>query len=330
MTGLLLGPHFARRYEDRIAAIERSSGVAFERIILPEQLDARLPAELLARIDLAFFSGDVFPDSSPAFFAAVSGAEKLRWLHLFNTGTDHPVFQRFLERGVILTNSPGSNAVPIAHSAIAGLLLLARRFPGFLEAQRRRVWLATDAVAAPPDLGDQTLVLVGVGSIGVEIARLAQALGLRVIGVRRSPLRAGDPVDELVAPDALPSVLPRADWLALACPLSDETRGLIDAAALARLPRGAHLLNVARGEIVDESALCAALQSGQLAGAYLDVFATEPLPPDSPLWTQPNVIVTPHASTISAGSRARQAEIFLANLERWSRGAALLNRVEPI
>ena len=117
------------------------------------------------------------------------------------------------------------------------------------------------------------------------------------------------------------------DWLAIACPLSDETRGWIDAAALARLPDGACVLNVARGEIVDEAALVAELSSGRLGGAYLDVFEVEPLPDSSPLWSLPNVIVTPHASSISAGGGERQAELFFANLERFLRGEPLENTV---
>ncbi len=318
-SGLLLGPGFARHYRGRIAAIERDAGVSFERILLPEGEDARLDPDAVARIELAFFSGDLFPDHARGFFAAVSGAKQLRWLHLFNTGTDHPVFQRFVERGVTVTNSPGANAGPIAQSALAGLLMLARQFPRFREAQRAREWLTHDQVRAPQDLSEQTLVVIGVGAIGSEIARLARAFGLHVIGVRRSVRRADDPVDEMVTPAGLARVLPRAHWLALACPLTEQTRGLVDAEALALLPPGAALLNVARGSLVDERALVAALASGRLAGAYLDVFETEPLPQDSPLWGLPGVIVTPHASSLSAGSRARQAEIFLVKLERWAR-----------
>jgi phosphoglycerate dehydrogenase-like enzyme len=125
-------------------------------------------------------------------------------------------------------------------------------------------------------------------------------------------------------------VLPRADWLALACPLTEWTRGWIDTEALARLPEGAHVLNVARGEVVDEAALVAALQDGRIAGAYLDVFEVEPLPEKSPLWTLPNVIVTPHAASISTGSRARQAEIFLENLRRWSQEQPLHHPVSCV
>lgn len=327
MSGLLLGPRFARAYGSRIDAIGRDAGVSFEPIVLPEDPDARLDEATLAHVELAFFSGDVFPALSRGFFAAVYGAPKLRWLHVFNTGTDNPVFARFLERGVMLTNSPGSNAVPIAQSAITGMLMLAREFLRFGEAQRAREWLPLGELERPRDLGDQTLVVVGVGTIGAEIARLARAIGLHVIGVRRSPAAPGDPVDECVTPDRLAEVLPRADWLALACPLTDATRGLIDEAALSLLPDGARVLNVARGEVIDEPALIRALQSGRLAGAYLDVFEVEPLPDASPLWSLPNVILTPHASTISAGSGARQAEMFLDNLARYARKEPLQNPV---
>ena len=328
MSGLLLGPRFARAYGPRIDEIGRETGASFERIVLPADPDARLDEAALARIELAFFSGDVFPELSRGFFAAVYGAPRLGWLHVFNTGTDNPVFERFLERGVTLTNSPGANAVPIAQSAITGMLMLAREFLRFGDAQRAREWPPLAELDRPHDLGDQTLVVVGVGTIGAEIARLARAIGLHVIGVRRSPLTPDDPVDELVSPDRLAEVLPRADWLALACPLTEATRGLIDAAALARLPEGARVLNVARGEVIDEAALVRALESGRLAGAYLDVFEVEPLPEASPLWSLPNVIVTPHASSISAGSGPRQAEIFLSNLTRWARKQPLHHLVQ--
>jgi phosphoglycerate dehydrogenase-like enzyme len=346
--GLLLGPDFAARYAERLARVERDAGIALERIVLSADPAARLPADAVARVEIAYFSGDVFPARSPAFFAAALGAAKLRWLHVFNAGVDHPIFARFVDRGVLLTASPGSNAVPIAHSAIAGLLALARRFPAFARAQRERRWIGPDARGAesargepatpgidlPPDLDTQTLLVLGLGGIGTEIARLGRALGLRVIGARRSrpPYGSAVAVDEWAPPERLPELLPRADWLAIACPLTDATRGWIDARMLALLPDGACVLNVGRGEIVDEAALVAELTPGRtgqarLGGAYLDVFQVEPLPQDSPLWSLPNVIVTPHASSISAGSQARQAEMFLANLARFARGEPLADVV---
>jgi phosphoglycerate dehydrogenase-like enzyme len=327
VPGLLVGPEFVRRYGERIAALALETGVALEPIPLPADPAARLSADEALRVELAYFSGDVHPAYSGAFFSAAFSAEKLRWVHCFNAGTDHPIFARLLERGVCLTNSPGASAVPIAHSAIAGLLAIARRLPLFAAAQRERHWLEAGAVEPPPDLAGQTLAIVGLGGIGGEIARLGRALGLRVVGVRRSPPAAPLAVDELVTPVRLRDVLPRAHWLAIACPLTEETRGWIDAGALALLPDGAHVINVARGEIVDEAALVAELRSGRIGGAYLDVFEIEPLPESSPLWSLPNVIVTPHAAALSAGNHGRQAEIFLANLRRYALGEPLANVV---
>jgi phosphoglycerate dehydrogenase-like enzyme len=327
VPGLLVGPEFVRRYGDRVAALAHETGAALELIPLPADPAARLAPDQALRVELAYFSGDIHPTHSGAFFSAAFSAEKLRWVHCFNAGTDHPIFARLLERGICLTNSPGASALPIAHSAIAGLLALARRLPLFAAAQRERHWFEAGAVEPPPDLAGQTLAIVGLGGIGAEIARIGRALGLHVVGVRRSPPDARLAVDEWVAPAQLCDLLPRAHWLALACPLTDETRGWIDVEALALLPDGAHVINVARGEIVDETALVAELRSGRLAGAYLDVFEIEPLPESSPLWTLPNVIVTPHAAALSAGNITRQAEIFLANLRHYALGEPLANVV---
>ncbi len=322
---LLLSRFFSERYDARIEAIEKETGRRFERVHLPEDPQARLAPEECAKLELAYFSGDVFPAGSRALFAACHSAPRLRWLHVFNAGTDHEVFSRLFERGVTLTNSSGTSAVPIAQTAVAGLLMLARGFPHWIEAQRQRSWSSWPET--PRDLADQTLLVVGLGAIGGEIARLSRALGLHVIGVRRSPEGPEDPVDELHPPSRLGELLPRVDWLALACPLTDETRGMIDSKALALLPPGACVINVGRGELLDEAALTGALRSGALGGAYLDVFEIEPLPRESPLWQMANVIITPHASSFAQGNRRREAEVFLDNLGRWARGEPLANRV---
>ena len=151
---------------------------------------------------------------------------------------------------------------------------------------------------------------------------MLQALGLRVAVARQSLVPAGADTPTVQYPQ-LHQLLPQADWLVLCCPLSAETRFLVDTAALARLPRAAHVVNVARGDVVDEDALIAALSSGALAGAYLDVFAHEPLPSNSPLWALPNVIVTPHSAGFSDGNEQRVARMFLNNLSRWARGEPL-------
>ena len=323
--GLLVSERFVTRHADALDAAARAGGLALERIVVPDDPAARIDASTCARIELAYFSGDLFPERSPAFFSAAFAAPKLRWLQVFNAGIDHPVFQRFVANGVRLTTAAGSSAEPIAQTALAGLLMLARGFPHWLEAQARRAWEPIPVASTPMELRGQTLLVFGLGAIGSELARLARVFGMRVIGVRRSPAAPDDPVDELHPPARLLELLPRADWLALTCALTDLTRGVIDAEALALLPRGAHVLNVARGGVVDEPALIAALREGRIAGAYLDVFAEEPLPSASPLWTLPNVIVTPHNSAASRGSEQRQTEIFLRNLERYGRGEPLQN-----
>ena len=285
--------------------------------------------------DVAFVSRDVtglstkhavLPETQ-RFHDALRGAPSLRWVHAHSSGADRPVYGELLARGVAVTTSSGANAGVVVQTALAGVLMLARCLPQLLEAQRSRSWAPLVGSGLPRDLAGQTAVIVGWGPIGQGLGTLLSALGLRVVAVRSSDRAAEPPASESVSYERIGEVLPRADWLVLACPLSERTRGLVDAAALARLPPGARLVNVARGEVADEAALIDALQRGALAGAYLDVFAQEPLPAASPLWMLPNVIVTPHTAGHSDGNEARVAAIFLDNLRRWARGQPLLNRV---
>jgi phosphoglycerate dehydrogenase-like enzyme len=327
MTAILLSHRFHQTSGAALLAQAAELGVKLEPIVLPADQEARLDADACKRIEIAYFSQDLFPDFSRQFFSACYKAEQLRWLHIFNAGTDHPVFGQMLERGVRVTTSSGANAEPVGVTAAAGMLMLARRFPRWMAAQRRHAWEPVRGDSAPDDLRGQTLLLVGVGEIGKTMARIAQALGMHVIGVRRGSRQPEDPVDEMHPPAALDRLLPRAQWLALTCPLTDETRGMIDARRLARLPQGARLVNVARGEIVDEQALIAALSSGHLGGAYLDVFEHEPLPAESPLWDLPNVVLSPHNAAASTGNDARATAMFLHNLGLSARGEPMKNMV---
>jgi len=327
MTTLLVSHRLHAERGSDIAVRAQRLGIALELVVLPADPESRLSDADCARLELAFFSADVFPQYSRQFFSTVRKAPKLQWLHVFNAGVDHPIYTEMLARSVRLTTSAGSTAVPIAQTAITGLLMLARNFPRWLRAQRERRWDPMRPPDFPRDLVGQTLLVLGLGSIGGEVARLAQALGLKVIGVRRSPLRPGDPVDELHPPQQLAALLPRADWLVIASPLTAETRGLINADMLAQLPKGAYIVNIGRGEIVDEAALIAALRAGHLGGAYLDVFEKEPLPADSPLWELPNVLISPHNSAAAQGNDERVYQMFIANLERWQHGQALSNEV---
>lgn len=322
MPTLLVSPAFNRRYQADVAA----AWPGIEPIVLPEDPNARLAPEALARVEYAYFSGDIYPDYSRSFFAAAQGAPNLKWMHVFNAGIDAPIFGRMLERGVRLTTSAGSTAQPIAQSAIGGMLLLARPFLPWLEAQRRHAWEPLRG-APPPDLAGQRMTVIGLGSIGSEIARIATAIGLQVTGVRRSPRRDTDPVKVIVPPAELPAIAAGTDWLVVACPLTDATRGLVSRDLLAKLKPGAHIINIGRGEVVDEPALIDAVRSGHVAGAYLDVVSQEPLPPDSPLWDLPNVIISPHNSAVAAGNDARATGYFLENLRRMANGDQLVNEV---
>ena len=327
MAALLVSHRCNLDHGADLAALAQQEKLALELIVLPAERDARLDEADCARVEAAFFSSDVFPDYSRQFFSAARKAANLKWLHVFNAGVDHPIYSEMLARGVRLTTSSGSTAEPIAQTAMAALLMLSRNFPHWIAAQRKHAWEPLEGAHAPPDLEGQTVLILGLGHIGRECARIARALGLHVIGVRRSPRQADDPVDELHAPARLVELLPRAQWLIIACPLTPETRGLVNADALARLPQGARVINVARGEIVDEPALVTALRTGHLAGAYLDVFEKEPLPPDSPLWDLPNVLVSPHNSAAASGNDGRVYRIFRDNLRRWMHGAPLINEV---
>jgi len=323
MTTLLVSQPFLDSYGAELAA----AWPGLDLLVLPVDPEGRLTAADVDRVDIAYFSGDMVPAHARAFFAASQGAPNLRWVHVFNAGVDNPVFQRLLAKGVRLTTSAGSSARPIAQTAIGGMLMLARGFPRWMEDQRRHAWDPVRGDEQPPDLDGQTMVVVGLGGIGLETARLARAIGLQVIGIRRRSAEGGEPVDQLLPPSALRAVLPRTDWLVLSCPLTEETRGLIDGAALALLPATARIINVARGEVVDEDALIAALAAGRLGGAYLDVFREEPLPAGSPLWDMPNVIISPHNSAAGMGNDRRATAMFFQNLRAYAAGATLINEI---
>ena len=318
----------SRRVADLYGAQITACWPGIELLLLPAESDPPPDEDTLARLDFAFFSLDVYPALSRPFFTVVRNAPNLKWIHVMSAGIDNWVFQELLKKGVRMSTSSGSTAKPIAQSVIGGMLMLSRGFLPWGASQRAHEWQPIRGAASPPDLIGQTMTVVGLGAIGAEIARIAAAIGLSVVGVRRSPRRDGDPVAEVVPPSQLAVLAARTDWLVLACPLTDETRGLVSREVLAALPRGAHILNIARGEVIDEPAMIEALQSGHLGGAYLDVFAKEPLEPDSPLWDMPNVIISPHNSSTSRGNEGRVVtEYFLPNLARMAAGQPLINEV---
>ncbi len=288
--------------------------------------------------DVAFISREVTGTSTkheihPALqqvYELLRQSPSLRWVHIHSAGADRQIYLDLLAKGVQVTTSSGANAQVVATVALAGMLALARRFPLLWAEQQARQWIPMMGERMPRDLSGQTATIVGWGPIGQKLGGLLQTLGMQVVAVRQqvtaqpSPASAGV---EMVTFDAWTQVLSKTDWLILACPLTVKTRQLVSASVLASLPPGAHLINVARGEVVDEPALVSALQSGHLGGAFLDVFAHEPLPSDSPLWAMPQVMITPHAAGHSDGNETRVGQMFLDNLRCWIEGVPLRNSV---
>lgn len=324
---ILLSPQSRQTLAEPIAIV---MGERQFELITADDLFARDPAQRGA--DLAFISREVTGLSTKyettketqAFYDALSRSSDLQWLHIHSAGADRPIYLALRARGVQVSTSSGANAEVVAQTALAGLLALARRLPQLMAAQREQRW-APLVNQLPRDLAGQTAVIVGWGPIGQRIGAFLQLLGLKLIVVRRELPQVAEPGIETVRFSQWHSVLPRADWLLLACPLTEQTRGLVNAQVLTALPPGASLINVARGEVVVENDLIEALRQGRLGGAFLDVFEHEPLSRDSALWALDNVIVTPHSAGHSDGNPRRVADLFLANLARWHAGQALQN-----
>jgi phosphoglycerate dehydrogenase-like enzyme len=283
--------------------------------------------------DVAFVSRDVtglstkheLAPSLRACYKVLEESPNLRWVHIHSAGADRDVYVRLRAKGVQVATSSGANAEVVAQTALAGLLALSRKFPELVHAMHVKKWAPLLGSQLPPDLSGQTALLVGWGPIAQRVAHFLSVLGLRLKVVRqhaqaKSLVKSGSDSSqpEMLTFETLDSALPSTDWIILLCPLTDTTRGLIDARRLNLLPPGAGLVNVARGEVVVEKDLIEALQNGSLGSAYLDVFEHEPLPQTSPLWNLPNVILTPHSAGFSAGNELRVSHMFLNNLASWA------------
>ncbi len=304
---LLRPPRYAADHKGR--DVERS----------PEQEERW--RELLGQADILFDFDLTHREDLPDL------APNVRWIQATSSGIGQFVKRMGYDRRMpktVITTASGVHAQPLAEFCLMGMLLFNKGVLRMVRDQRRKHWERY----AGTDLKDRTLGVVGVGRVGREVARVAREMGMNVLGIKRD-VKGLDPtslhLDELHRLDTLESVLKRSEYLVLSTPHTPETEQLIGAGELALLPKGAVLINIGRGALVDEPALVEALRSGHLGGACLDVFEEEPLPASSPLWEMPNVLVSPHSGSTSDRENRRWTDLFCENLKRFLRGDSLLN-----
>ncbi len=258
-------------------------------------------------------------------------ARELKWIHSTAAGVAQLMYPELRQSGITVTNASGIFSVPMAEHTMGLILAMARNFPDSVRYQEQSKWSVQDLWDQPQHLTEingSVLLIVGYGSIGRELARRARAFDMRVWGVTRSGKGDATYAEKILPVSQLNEALPQADYVVIAAPETAETRHLIGAQQITRIKRGARLINVARGSLLDESALMKALESGALGGAALDVTGTEPLPPESPLWKAQNLFITPHTSAISERLWLRETKLFLKLLDEWFSGKELSNRVD--
>ncbi|WP_375503974.1 D-2-hydroxyacid dehydrogenase [uncultured Nostoc sp.] len=309
------------------------------KLILPIELTAEIEPHLpsdtqFVRVDSdGNFDGDAsnaeiylngFKLKPTTLHKVLAAAPGIRWQQTPSAGVNHILTPIFLQHDIILTNGAGVHAIPISEFVLTLILYHAKQLRQLQAAHDQRNWRKSWLVL--PELANSTVLILGTGNIGQAIAARAKAFGAKVWGGRRRP----EPLpnfDKIVGTDEWHALLPEVDYIVVATPLTAETKGLIDEKVLRSLPSHAYLINVGRGAVVDESALTKALTEGWIAGAGLDTVSTEPLPPESSLWSLPNLFITPHTSAISPELKGRIANLFLDNLERYRAGQPLHNVV---
>jgi D-2-hydroxyacid dehydrogenase (NADP+) len=307
--------HAAYRMAERFAL--RNTGIAHVEVRSAEGLARELPASDVLVVSMLWKN------------ELAGAAKRLKFIQSISSGTDWYDKDVLRQHGIRLASAAGVNAEAVAQHAMALMLALRRRLPEARDNQRARHWrgMISEIAAREDQLDGKTLLIVGLGRIGLRLARLAKAFDMRVIATKRNPSTGAAGVDAVAGNDRLHELLGQADVIALTCPLAPETENLIDRAALAAMRPTAHLINVARGRVVDEPALIRALQEKRIAAAGLDVTVEEPLPQASPLWAMPNVLITPHTAGETQAYEDGVIDFLLQNLERLRRGEALVNQV---
>jgi phosphoglycerate dehydrogenase-like enzyme len=302
----------------------------------PDDLEARVRQVAPdAQIVMVPAGGDVSPHMPQAevFFPlsgstvtpeVITAAKNLKWLQLASAGVEHAMMPELVESDIVVTNAAGVYGIPIAEHVIGMMLALTRRIPAMVRQQDAREWKETSGT----ELYEGTVLVLGLGGIGREVARRCRGMGMRVLATRRRPENPDPDAEHVYGHDELDAALPQADWLIVCAPATPETRSIIGQRQLDLMKPGARIVNIARGSLIDEQALIEALRDGRLAGAALDVFEEEPLPAESPLWSLPNVLVSPHTSGSSPRSVERAQNLFLENLRRYQADEDLLNVVD--
>jgi len=319
----------------RIASLDQRLRVTYRPDLLaPPRYPAdhhppieRSPAQAAEWASLLAEAEVLFDVDAPSTRGLIARAPRLRWIQSSSSGVGEWVRRlELVDSSVIVTNAAGIHATPLAEFVVFAMLYFAKRWPLMAAEQRAHHW---ERCAIDTLLG-KTVGIVGLGSVGRHVARLAKPFGLRVIGTRRQMGVAEPLVDRLYAPDELGTVLRESDFLVLCVPHTSETEGMLGARELALLKPSAVLINIARGIVVDEPALLEALRSGRLAGAALDVVAHEPLAAESPLWDMPNVLITPHSMSTAYSENALLVDLFCDNLRRYLANEPLRNQIDKV
>ena len=304
--------HVAYRLGDALS--ERAPDIKFTEVRSRDALEQAIP------VANALVVSGLWRDE------LLSLAPALRFIQSIGAGTDQFPKTKLAAQGIALASAQGVNERAVSEHAMSLILALSRQLHLARDNQHARHWrgMISDVARREVELGGKTLVIVGMGRIGSRLANLARAFGMHVIGVKRSLATGTEAADEAVSQDELMSVLPRADYVALTCPLTPDTEGLMNAAALSAMKPSAMLINVARGRVCDEPALISALEKEVIAGAALDCVVEEPLPAGSPLWAMPHVLITPHTAGETQCYESNVIDILLENLGKLWAGASPL------
>jgi phosphoglycerate dehydrogenase-like enzyme len=304
--------HVAYRMADRFAA--RNTGIRHFQVTSIEELTVRIG------------DADVLSISGLWRNNLIARAPRLKFIQSISSGTDQYSREALKAAGIRLASAQGVNARAVAEHAMSLILAMTRQLHVARDNQHKKHWrgMISDLGKREDELGGKTLLVIGLGRIGSHLAMLAKAFGMRVIGTKRDPGTGGTSADDVFSQGRLGEVLPLADFVAITAALTPQTEGLVNAQALARMKPSAFLINVARGKIVDEPALIAALKDGRLAGAGIDTTVEEPLAASSPLWEMPNVLITPHTAGETRKYEDNVIDLLQENLDRLWRGEAEL------